>query len=346
MKKIIFIGAINKHNLPRGGEEYKNQLLTSLLKNEFNVTIIDTHNWKKNPAIILKMLFQLLLVKHERIVLSASSHSIYKLLKLLHFFPSLPQKIVYFVIGGYMPSAIYSGVFKKKYYSNIRKIVVEGNLLLKQLSMSGIEKNVQVIPNFKRFNLESHKVISNSQDHIFRFVFLSRIHPDKGIYEIMKASEILHNTYGADKITVTFYGNLEKSEESHFKDKMKHPFYYGGELDFMRNEQHAYNELSTFDCMLFPTYWAGEGFPGVLIDAFIAGIPVIATDWNMNKEVLTDGEDAIIIPIKDAQALAHAMFQLIQSRPKLSLMKQNSSKKANQFHINQVRQHILNAVLQ
>jgi glycosyltransferase involved in cell wall biosynthesis len=346
MKKIVFIGAINKQNLPRGGEEYKNQLLASLLNKEFKVTFIDTHNWKKNPAIILRMLFQLLFVKHDKIVLSASSHSIYKLLKLIHLFPYLPQKIVYFVIGGYLPSAIYSGVFKKKYYTNIRKIVVEGNLLSKQLSMSGIEKNVQVIPNFKMFNMESPKVLSDSPDQNFRFVFLSRIHPDKGIYEIMKASEILQNTHGNNTFSITFFGNLEKSEESHFIEKMKHPFYYGGELDFMRNELQAYKELASYDCMLFPTYWAGEGFPGVLIDAFIAGIPVIATDWNMNNEVLTNGEDAIIIPIKDAQALAHAMFQLIENRQKLALMKQNSRKKANQFHVNQVRHQILNAILQ
>ena len=30
--------------------------------------------------------------------------------------------------------------------------------------------------------------------------------------------------------------------------------------------------------MLFPTYWHGEGFPGIVIDAFVAGLLVVATD--------------------------------------------------------------------
>lgn len=40
--------------------------------------------------------------------------------------------------------------------------------------------------------------------------------------------------------------------------------------------------------MLFPTYYSGEGFAGTLIDAFSAGVPVIASDWKYNAEIVNE----------------------------------------------------------
>ena len=37
---------------------------------------------------------------------------------------------------------------------------------------------------------------------------------------------------------------------------------------------------------MFPTYWEGEGFPGTFIDCFASGLPIIATDWNYNAEII------------------------------------------------------------
>ena len=39
---------------------------------------------------------------------------------------------------------------------------------------------------------------------------------------------------------------------------------------------------------MFPTYYAGEGFAGTLIDAYSAGIPVIASDWKYNSEIVNE----------------------------------------------------------
>ncbi|MFR3494185.1 MAG: glycosyltransferase [Blautia sp.] len=39
--------------------------------------------------------------------------------------------------------------------------------------------------------------------------------------------------------------------------------------------------LKNYDALLFPTYYEGEGFAGTIIDAFAAGLPVIASDWKV-----------------------------------------------------------------
>lgn len=68
-------------------------------------------------------------------------------------------------------------------------------------------------------------------------------------------------------------------------------------LNIMNNHYESYATFSDCYCMLFPTYWKGEGFLGAIIDFYISGLPVITTDWNMNKEVFQDVETGLIVPI-------------------------------------------------
>ena len=114
------------------------------------------------------------------------------------------------------------------------------------------------------------------------------------------------------------------------------PVTYKGYLDIMNKQQESYEKLSRYSCMLFPTYWQGEGFPGVIIDAYVAGLTVIATDWNMNKEVVEDGKTGIIISIKDSNALASAMLKMMENPELAATMSQNSLNKAKDYHIDAV----------
>lgn len=61
------------------------------------------------------------------------------------------------------------------------------------------------------------------------------------------------------------------------------------------NYNQTVSVLKNYYAMLFPTYFHGEGFAGCLIDAFFAGIPVIATDWLYNKDVVKDTENGLLV---------------------------------------------------
>lgn len=98
----------------------------------------------------------------------------------------------------------------------------------------------------------------------------------------------------------------------------------------------GYDTLSTYDVMLFPTYWDGEGFAGVVLDANMVGLPIIASDWNMNKEVVQDGETGFIIPVHDHKALANRMKTFINGDVDLMSMKQKCLKYVKQFDYRKV----------
>ena len=96
-------------------------------------------------------------------------------------------------------------------------------------------------------------------------------------------------------------------------------------------DKKGYETLSKYDVMLFPTYWDGEGFPGIAIDAYISGLPIIASDWSMNKEVVEDGKTGFIIPVHDSVSLAGKMQGFIDGDYSLNTMRSNCLERAQQY---------------
>ena len=151
MKKILFIGAINEFNQAQGGEEYKNQLILNKLKSEqIELKYFDTFRWRKSPFLLFRLLMCLFFSTYNCIIISASSVSTYRFLKLIYLVrPNALSRIVYIVIGGYFPEGIKSGRFKSKVYNNLKVLIVEGEYLRNQLLGFIEESRVKVIPNFK-----------------------------------------------------------------------------------------------------------------------------------------------------------------------------------------------------
>ena len=146
-----------------------------------------------------------------------------------------------------------------------------------------------------------------------KFLFFSRIIPEKGCDLIFDAIEKLCTSGFGNRFEVGFYGKIQDDYRKSFMESISHHqtnSSYHGILDGMNCETHV--ELAKYDVFLFPTFCTVEGFPGAIVDAFIAGLPVIASDWNMNGEIIRNGENGFLIPSKDADALAKRMQWFIE----------------------------------
>ncbi len=67
--------------------------------------------------------------------------------------------------------------------------------------------------------------------------------------------------------------------------------------------------LAAFDLVVFPSLW--EGTPLTAFEALAAGRPIIASDADGLSDILHDGRDAVIVPKRDAGALAAAILALL-----------------------------------
>jgi glycosyltransferase involved in cell wall biosynthesis len=77
--------------------------------------------------------------------------------------------------------------------------------------------------------------------------------------------------------------------------------------------------LSAFDLSVFPSLW--EGTPITAFEALAMGKPIVATDADGLLDILTDGRDAVIVPKRNAGALARKIVWAIdhpEERARLS----------------------------
>lgn len=328
--KLIFIGPILQGQLAQGGDTMKNQLFLQRFSQVYDSVIaIDTFGWKKQPWVFIQLVWTLLIHRKTPVVISANPGSADTLIKFIHAI-GLDKNVVYWVVGGSFHDMIAEGRFSKKHYKNLKAILVQGQSMADSLSKNGLN-NAQYVPNSKIINRLATK--NPKTDNITHFVFLSRVEESKGCKLIFDSVDALNEQGYKKRFDVMFYGKMsEDSAFANYFDKAisEHDeTRYGGLLNL--REEKNYDVLAQYDVMLFPTFWHGEGFPGIVIDAYIASLPIIATDWNLNKDVVKEGETGWIIPTHDAKSLTERMKYAIEHPEIVAEMSVNSGKLALQY---------------
>jgi glycosyltransferase involved in cell wall biosynthesis len=68
--------------------------------------------------------------------------------------------------------------------------------------------------------------------------------------------------------------------------------------------------LAGYDAVVLPTWFSREGHPGVIVEAMMAGVPVVSTVHMAIPELIRDGENGLLVPPRDVEALAGAIRRL------------------------------------
>ena len=89
--------------------------------------------------------------------------------------------------------------------------------------------------------------------------------------------------------------------------------------------------VSAFDLSVFPSLW--EGTPLTVFEALAMGKPILATDADGLVDVLRDGHDAVIVPKRDARALANGMVRLIDDPDQRRRLGDNARTSGQQYDI-------------
>lgn len=330
-KKIILFGGVGSP-LEFGGELSKNKEIVGRLTDlGCDITIIDTnragHSIVRLLKVFLKFFACALLHPKATFIFSTAFKNIYPLFKILYF-TGIRLHIVYWAIGGNFSERVVDGAYKQKYVKLIDLFIVEGLKMKNRLAEVGFN-NAYYAPNFKRVG--ELPAIHKFTDGKIHFLFISRIIPDKGCRYILNSVASLNNANLANKFVVDFYGTVDSSYAQEFNATVAalENANYNGSLTLL--DESNYNVLAKYHYMLFPTYWYGEGFPGVVIDAYKAGVPVIASDFNLNQEFVKDGGTGIIVPVHDEKRLTEAMRDAIEGKFDCEAMSRNCQKEVAQY---------------
>jgi glycosyltransferase involved in cell wall biosynthesis len=317
---MIFVGPVSRNKPPKGGDHFKNRLILEILHSlDFRVSIIDTSNNLGRIKLVLFLVLERFWVV-DKLLISASSASTYRFLENLS--ERTRKRTSYFVMGGALAQIIRSNSFKPAIYNSLKNLIVQGETIKNDLYGLGITS--EVLNNFKH---RAHLVglnLRNSKE--LRLVFVSRITVSKGVLTILEALCSLSK----NKVSCTFFGPCDKDMKQEISNN---PYAnHAGYLDFYTDPKESYSTLAEFDAMVFPTKWHGEGFPGVFLDAFMVGLPVICSDWNMNSEVIQDGYNGIVLKENNAEYLADAINKIDTDRVWLNELSKNSMASFDQYN--------------
>lgn len=317
--KIYLIGPIDLGNVPTNGVTMKNQLFYKRFSELFDVVrIVDSWNISKKPWVLLQIIWAILFHPQYKFIISGGNSSRH-IFNFIYKF-GIKRNMYFWVAGGNLQNKIKEGIYNKRVLNYLNAVIVQGKSMRDELIEMGVI-NAVYVPNSKPINY-TPILKDKSPNTKIHFVFLSRIHPDKGCDDIFEASRRLNKLGYEDMYDISFYGPVfDTYADSFYKQISEFPnVTYNGFLDLTKNDGYA--KLSCYDVMLFPTYWPGEGFPGIVVDSYIAGLPIIASDWNLNKEVVEDGKTGFIIETKNVDMLCKCMTDFITSQAPLYVMRQ------------------------
>lgn len=325
-KKIAIIGHFGGNQELYDGQTIKTKILYSELKKatEWDIKKIDTYYKDKNKIKLLKDTFLCLLsIKDIVVLLSQNGMKFY--FPILYFFCKVFHVRVYHdVIGGNLDTYVDKYPKYKKYLNTFEVNWVETEGLKKRLQQKGIT-NCEVMPNFKRLPIINE--IKTDTTEPFRFCMFSRVMKEKGIEIAIEAIEKINADNQRNICELDIYGNIDDAYKENFENIMKNvsdAIRYKGCVPFDKSVE----TIKDYYALLFPTYWMGEGFPGTIIDAFSAGIPVIASDWNCNNEIIENNKNGILYPNDDIKNLEEAIKSLIINVDKIEILKQKCAESA------------------
>jgi len=318
---LIFLGTIKK--VANCGESMKNHLFIERYREVYKKVItVDLWHPRKHFYRVAWALLIVMFHPNCRVVVSISAEAANHLIKLLQLVGC--KNIYFWAVGGTLHKRIVELRANPETFKKVKMIYAQSDQVVKGLAEMGIYNCVKVV-NSKRIDYVPD--ISGRNNSMVKFVFLSRVHPTKGCSLIVKSADWLNNNGYRGKFSVSFYGKFDDDYRPILLSEMKdvENVEYKGFLDLTSTQ--GYDTLSNYDMMLFPTWWDGEGFPGVIIDAYIAGVPIIASDWSCNTEVVDDSI-GIIIPTQDQAALTTAMKDVLDGKYDLKKMANECQKRA------------------
>jgi glycosyltransferase involved in cell wall biosynthesis len=190
-----------------------------------------------------------------------------------------------------------------------KQFLFENNIGKKKLkvigsgSSNGIDSEYFSINDDNVKSARELKLNQNIQDDSCVWIFVGRIVKDKGIMELMDSFLELIKEFPQDRLWLV--GNEEPDLdplEKNYRELLHHHYaikWWGYQIDIRPS-------LAASKVLVFPSY--REGFPNVPLQAGAMGCMLLLSDINGCNEIVNNGVDGILVPVKDSNALAKAMI--------------------------------------
>ena len=299
--KLLLMGpSINKNQpeIAGGAIVIFNELLKELDNYEIQYSVIDTNkkNYQGFLTAYLSIIKQVFFKQKGCTHISLHSSRDYMFFGLLVIFigKMFNKKTSLRKFGGEALKTYTGSRGIKKYYlkfifSNMDVLFLETKYLVEFFLK--FNKHTFWFPNVRKRSLE----LSESRSYQKKFVFISHVIREKGIDEIIEASERLDDNYIIDIFGPIFDKKYSKGYFS------RYGISYKGALQ----ATDVIKKLNEYDVLLLPSY--KEGYPGIILEAYSLGMPVITTTLPAIKEIVDPYTTGILVEPGSVDELVSAI---------------------------------------
>lgn len=207
--------------------------------------------------------------------------------------------------------------------NGVKKDLIDFNITSKPLevlangNVNGIDTDYfasEVISTSQKTSLQK-KLNIHPTDYVF--VFVGRLVGDKGINELVKAFvSIVACEHRKKQDELSYYSNCKLLLVGPFETELD-PLLPVTLRMIEENEniisvgfqQDVRPFFAIANALVFPSY--REGFPNVVMQAGAMGLPSIVTNINGCNEIIVEGENGLIIPVKNTEAIYNAMQKIL-----------------------------------
>lgn len=164
---------------------------------------------------------------------------------------------------------------------------------------------VAVVPNAVRLPGRAGARAGSGTPQAGRILFLGRLEASKGLAELLDAAALLAPRFPALRLVLAGTGEPDTWRQAAaargIGDRVELP----GWLDGTARDA----ELARAAVFCLPSH--AEGLPMSLLEAMAAGCATVASAVGGIPEVLVDGDNGLLVPARDAGALADALARLL-----------------------------------
>jgi glycosyltransferase involved in cell wall biosynthesis len=171
----------------------------------------------------------------------------------------------------------------------------------------------------------------------FRFLYVGGLYERKGLDVLLKAFAQVVTEYEDVQLRIIGDGEQRKAIEQLAESlNIKNHIMFEGYIDDSTELAKMYHQS---DVLVHPAR-RGEGFPRVIDEAHLYGLPVIATDLDHFSNSLTDGENVLLASSDSVSSLANELQSILQN-PEMreKLAKNGQARVADLRHESAADQH-------
>lgn len=333
--KILVYGNYMYSKPGYGGQITKTRNVFALLRKRYgeeNVIAFNMEHWKRYPISTLINLKKKIKNVRHLVILPGDNNLKLLLIVLKKCVLKKQLNVYYMVVGGWLYDYLKNK--KKKTYvaSKFSGIYVETHALQHNLESLGL-KNVYYSPVFSLRSMRNESDINNDiaslkKKECFRLCTFSRVLKEKGVADAAEAVAILNKA--GKKYQLDIFGAIDESYKSEFKSILdKHGDFvrYCGFID----DDKVIDTLSQYHFLIFPTYYYGEGFPATLLEANMAGLPILASNWKYNNEIVIDNYNGYLFEPRNITDISKCISKAFDNADTLYGMRFAALKNAEKY---------------